>query len=281
MSIYKKLFKEPLVYFLLLATVLLMIEDSVQQSKSEQALEVNITENDILRMQQRWQKMYFRAPTHQELGGLINQHIKEEIFYREATKMGLAENDAAIRNRLYQKLAFLAEGIVEQALPKDEQLLPFYLEHKDKFLPAKRYSIRLKKLKENWLNQQVNDELPKLIESLPYAESDHGNNKEMFAASMLPEYLDGLSLQALEHRLSASIIPDIIAAPVKQWTGPILLQGSHYILMVEEKEQPQLPAFTQIKTSVLNEYIYQQRRQAEDTLYQDLQADYQIKVATP
>ncbi len=281
MSVYKRIFREPLIYFLLLAIMLITVENSVQESKYEQAIQVDVTEKDISIMKQRWQKMYFRAPTIQELDGLIKQHIKEEIFYREATKMGLAENDSAIRNRLYQKLAFLAEGLVEQALPNEEQLQPFYLKHKDKFLPAKRYSLRLKKLKGSWLSQQAQSDLPKLIKSLPYLENDLRVNKEMFSASMLPEYLDDLSVQALEQRLSASIIPQIIAAPIKQWTGPILLQGSYYALMVEDKVQPALPEFSQIKTRVLNEYIYQQRQRAEDSLYQDLQADYQIKVATP
>ncbi|MCW8834356.1 MAG: peptidylprolyl isomerase [Colwellia sp.] len=280
MSILKKTFREPLVYFLLLAVMLITVESSVQQSELEQALQVKVTESDVLIMKQRWKKMYFRAPTNQELDGLIKQHIKEEVFYREAIKMGLAENDSAIRNRLYQKLSFLAEGIVEQELPKDEQLQLFYLKHKDKFLPEKRYSVRLKKLKASWLNQQTQDDLPSIIKSLSHQSNDQ-ENKDIFAASMLPEKLEDLTIQALEHRLSSSIIPEIIAAPVKEWTGPILLQGSHYLLMVEGKEQPQIPEFSQIETKVLNEYIYQQRQQAEDTLYQDLSADYQIEVEIP
>lgn len=276
MSIYKKILKEPLIYFLLLAMLLITVESSLQEESTEETSQVTVTKGDIVRMNQRWEKMYFRSPTPQELEGLISHQIKEEIFYREAKKMGLDENDASIRNRLYQKLSFIAEGLVEQQLPADEQLHDFYQANKDKFLPDTRYSIQLKKIKPSWLKQQNHKEIPSLIESLSNSETKH-----IFSASMLPERLTDLPVSALEQRLSSSIIPAIMAAPINKWTGPILLQGSHYVLMVEEKIQPDAPEFSKIKPHILNEYIYQKRQQAEETLYNDFRENYDIKVEAP
>ena len=53
-----------------------------------------------------------RPPTEQELEGLIEDHIREEVYYREALAMGLDRDDTIVRRRLRQKLEFFTdEGV--------------------------------------------------------------------------------------------------------------------------------------------------------------------------
>jgi hypothetical protein len=52
-----------------------------------------------------------RPPTQAELDGLIEDHIKEEILYREALALGLDRDDIVIRRRMRQKMEFLSEDV--------------------------------------------------------------------------------------------------------------------------------------------------------------------------
>ena len=47
-----------------------------------------------------WEPRWNRPPTEQELNGLINQFIREDILYREAVVMGLDKDDPITRRRL-------------------------------------------------------------------------------------------------------------------------------------------------------------------------------------
>ena len=52
-----------------------------------------------------------RPPTTEEVKGLIDQYVREEILSREAIKLGLEQNDTVIRRRLQQKMEFIAEDL--------------------------------------------------------------------------------------------------------------------------------------------------------------------------
>ena len=50
-----------------------------------------------------------RPRTAQKIGGLIDVHIAEEIYYREWIAMGLDQDDTVIRRRLRRKMGFISE----------------------------------------------------------------------------------------------------------------------------------------------------------------------------
>ncbi len=87
----------------------------------------------VERLVEAWRRTWQRPPTAQELEGLIEDHIKEEILYREAIAMGLDRDDTIIRRRLRQKMEFLAEDIAAQDEPAEEELELFLEQNADRF----------------------------------------------------------------------------------------------------------------------------------------------------
>jgi hypothetical protein len=59
------------------------------------------------RLAEQFQRTWIRPPTRQELEGLIEEYIKEEILYREALALGLDQDDRVIQLRMRQKMEFL------------------------------------------------------------------------------------------------------------------------------------------------------------------------------
>ena len=57
-----------------------------------------------------FERTWRRPPTQPELDGLIEDHVKEEILYREALALGLERDDIVIRRRLRQKMEFVSRG---------------------------------------------------------------------------------------------------------------------------------------------------------------------------
>ena len=65
-----------------------------------------------------------RPPNEQELQGLIEDYIRDEVFYREGRAAGLDRDDAVIRRRVRQKMEFFAEDMSVPE-PSDEQLAAY------------------------------------------------------------------------------------------------------------------------------------------------------------
>ena len=82
----------------------------------------------------------WRPPTEQELQGLVEDYIRDEIFYREGRAAGLDRDDFVIRRRVRQKMEFLAEDMAA-AEPSDEQLAAYLASNPERFRTEDRLTF--------------------------------------------------------------------------------------------------------------------------------------------
>jgi len=100
-----RLVREPLVHFLLLGGLLFgayyALNDEPQISDSKRIV---IDEAQMASLAATFQRTWLRPPTPEELVGLVEDRIKEEILYREALALALDQDDLVIRRRMRQKM---------------------------------------------------------------------------------------------------------------------------------------------------------------------------------
>ncbi|HIC34394.1 MAG TPA: hypothetical protein EYO78_06290, partial [Gammaproteobacteria bacterium] len=78
--------RDPLFVFIVVG-VLLFAVDSLRQRGSTD-LNIVVSKNDIQRLHDQWLSQMGSEPTPAELEGLIDGHVREEMFVREARKLG-------------------------------------------------------------------------------------------------------------------------------------------------------------------------------------------------
>ena len=117
----KKVLKEPLFHFLLMGIALFLIYGLVSNELDDEDTIV-IDNFDLDNIIASWEMQWKRLPTDEELKSLIQQNIKQEIFYQEAIKMNLDHNDEIIKRRLSQKMQFLSSDIADMNEPNDKEL---------------------------------------------------------------------------------------------------------------------------------------------------------------
>ena len=71
--------------------------------------------------------------TSGEYLGLMEDHLKEEVLYREAVGMGLDQGDQIIRRRMRQKLEFMTADFVGSIEPTEEELLAYLQADPDRY----------------------------------------------------------------------------------------------------------------------------------------------------
>ena len=143
---FKKLLKEPLVQFLLIALVLLGGERWI--NAEDYAYDQYLIEVDD---QQLLQFMQLRAKTFrpdqaeaalaalgaEERQRLVDDYARDEVLFREAMALNLDNNDQIIRRRLIQKMDYLAQGFYDEAEPLTEQdLRDYYADNQQDYKKA-------------------------------------------------------------------------------------------------------------------------------------------------
>ena len=89
----------------------------------------------------QFERAWRRPPTAQELQGLIDGWVREEIFYREGMALGLDRNDPIVRRRIGQKVEFIVDGMTP-ASPSNEELQAWLDAHPERYAIESLHSLR-------------------------------------------------------------------------------------------------------------------------------------------
>ncbi|MCE2729945.1 MAG: hypothetical protein LW623_08240 [Sphingomonadaceae bacterium] len=121
----RRFIREPLVHFLAAGSVLFVL---MSQFGSSDSLDRSITinEEEVARLASQWEQTWQRPPSAQQLDSLIRDYIKEEVYVREAMRLGLDVDDPIIRRRLRAKMEFLATAEIQNMEPTDAELQRYY-----------------------------------------------------------------------------------------------------------------------------------------------------------
>src|SRR5580698_4870555 len=143
-SASKKLFSEPLLQFLLIGAALFAVSRMVRpdSGRAESPRQIQITLDDFRQLEIAFVSQWHREPTPQEMAGLVEGHIRQEILYREGLAMGLDKDDTIVKRRMAQKMEFLSEDVASAHEPSTDELKAWYVNNSQKFALADRATFR-------------------------------------------------------------------------------------------------------------------------------------------
>ena len=138
----KRILKEPLLHFLVLAAMLFVVYSLVSKGSSGEGGKIVITQGQLASMWESFTQTRQREPTGDEWEGLIRERVREEVYYREALALGMDKDDLIIRRRLQQKMEFVSDDVAAQAQPTDDELKAYLQAHPDSFRVDQRFTFR-------------------------------------------------------------------------------------------------------------------------------------------
>src|SRR5580765_613407 len=137
-----RLIREPLFHFLLLGAAIFFLAGRVRNSSIGAGEKIVVTQSEMESMVVGFSRTWMRPPTQEEMQGLVDDYVREEVLYREARAMGLDQDDVIVRRRMRQKFEFLAEDLSARTGPPTDQELEAYLrQHADKYSEEASFSF--------------------------------------------------------------------------------------------------------------------------------------------
>ena len=136
-----RLLREPLLQFLVLGAALFGLFGIVDKKEADAPAKIVVSTARMSNLVDGFTRTWRRPPTEQELQDLVENYIRDEVFYREGKAAGLDRDDVVIRRRVRQKMEFIAEDMVG-AEPSDEQLAAYHTSHPERFKLEDRLTFR-------------------------------------------------------------------------------------------------------------------------------------------
>lgn len=238
--------------------------DKPQESKRNQ---IYITSEEQKNIEALLTKTKQRPPSKQELQNAIDELIDETIFYKEAINIGLDEDDVVVRRRLAQKLKFII-GDLSISEPTEDEISAFYAENKEKYKQDASYMF----------NQIYFENLPQNPKMILQEIHQKESAKRMGDVIDIPYGFKNAPATRIQQIFGVDFENALKEAELKQWFGPISsVYGYHYVNLLERKEAF-YPSMDEIRTSLSDDWRWQQQNKAKITFINDMRKKYHIVV---
>ncbi len=275
----KRLLREPLLHFLLLATVLFAAHGVLSRGSTSEPGRIVVTQGQIESMAMLFARTWQRLPSDDELQGLIRNHVREEVLYREGVALGLDRDDPIIRRRVAQKLEFVAEN-GETAEPSDQDLQAYLDSHRAAFAVEPKFTFRHIYLDPRRHGQTLVADAEHMLSELNSPES------RLDAASLgdpttLPLQFDDASASAIKNTLGNEFMRSLAQLETGRWTGPVKSGYGMHLVQVNRRQEQRSVALAEVRGAVKREWELTRRVEASEKFYQNLLQRYAVTIERP
>jgi peptidyl-prolyl cis-trans isomerase C len=276
-----RLFKEPLIQFLILGACIYgayALFGTDDEAAGEYVIVVD--ETRVQGFVTAWQGRMGRPPTDQELDGMISQYLKEEILYREASAMGLGENDAITRRRLAQKLEFLTKDIARLKEPTEGELEAYFADNNERYRDPDLITFTQVFFDPDKRDEATLVDAEAALVILRERGEPEGDVDDLGDRFMLQSYYPQKDELDIRRQFGSGFSGPVMKLEPGQWHGPVLSgYGVHLVYVFSLLDAPE-PVFADVQERVFEDWQTEQQEKFNADYFAGLKSRYEIIMPT-
>jgi len=285
----KRLLTDPLFHFILLGAALFGVWNYLHPGRADDDPNtIRVDRAALLEFIQLRMRAFDDADAQarlasfspEALADVVSAYVREEALYRSAQALGLGADDYVIKQRLVQKMEYMAEGMAgEPAIPSDTVLCDFYQRHQEEYIEPAQISFThvffsASRHGEEKAAELAADALIELNlrhvpltgatgfgERFPYQVNYVERTRDDVAGHFGPEMTDGLF--KLEPNGG-------------QWHGVYTSSFGKHLVLLTKSVSARVPEFTEVRSQVLQDFRAEQLREHKAGFIKRIIGEYRI-----
>ena len=239
---------------------------------SETDRKIVIDDADVAQLIASWQSTWNRLPTREELSGILQNYVREEVLYQEALMQGLDKTNASVKRALITQMDMLAEGQGEQGEITDADILAYYNLRKEQFMsPAllsfkqvyfgqERDETSLERLKDRWNTDGVDFEDARLSG----------------ATTMLPPAMKNRSAPLVDREFGEGFSARVGNQEPGIWNGPVPSTFGWHLIFLDTLVPPAALFLSFVRDEIYDQLQYEEKNAAREQFYTELIQQYDV-----
>jgi len=272
-----KLYRDPLFHFVVLGVLFFLVYTGARGFlATDETRQVVVTESDISLLAEGWSRRWMRPPTEQELRGLVEARVREEILYREALKLGMDYNDGIVRRRMVQKMDLLSQDLSVLADPTDQELQDFFGERQNDYRFPPRLSFSHVYFNVDERGAAGEQDALNVLDEIR-----RQNPIETRAPDRGDRFILGYDYEALSpdevSREFGGLFAEALFELDPGWQGPIRSGFGIHLVYVGDRSDDRLPEIVEIRRQLVNDYNRWRQESAKEQLFEILSEPYNVE----
>ena len=272
MKLLLRVLREPLLHFLAIGGLIFLLFAAVDDTRRAPTDVIVVGPERIEQLARGFQAVWRRSPTGDELRAMIDDFVREEVYYREALALGLDRNDTIVRRRLRQKMEFLTDSGAEILEPVAGELEAYLLANEKTFRRGPRLAFEQIYLGETSAPESIRL-LLSALQSDPLASPSTLGEHTLLPARLglsPPEAVDGVFGKGFFERL-ADLTPGV-------WAGPVASAYGVHLVRIGESLAARTPPLEEIRDNVLRDWKAAKARELRELYYARLRERFIVEI---
>jgi peptidyl-prolyl cis-trans isomerase C len=273
-ALVAQLAREPLVHFLGLGFLIFLLlgEGSVPADRV-----IRVDEAQVAQLAEGFSQTWQRAPQPSEIDGLIRDYIEEEVYYREAKRLGLDIDDPVVRRRLRSKMAFLATSEVKNITPSDADLQAWMATNPARYKGDAAYGFD-----QIFVTAAGDAAAAKARANALLAQLNAGRASTGLGDPIsLPPHMAQAQGTDIATIFGEAFAAALARLPVGRWSGPVQSGFGLHLVRVNSSVAGALPKLADVRQRVENDWRANTKDRRERAAYQALLDAYDVKIEKP
>jgi hypothetical protein len=270
-----RLLREPLLHFLLIGLGLFLWFGRVApDGAAPNRIVVSQAQVDALARQ--FAGVWSRPPQPDELRGLVDSYVRDEMLYREGESLGLGSEDPVIKRRVRQKYEVLSEELQAREAPTEADLQAYLDANPDPFRRPARVSF------EQVLVVQSGDAAgpgaASAVAAARRALERGADPAGVGRPTLLPLREEDVGLDVVARDFGERFAQQLESVPLGAWAGPVDSGFGLHLVRVAARTPGTLPPLAEIRPLVSREWESARRRDALEANLKSLRAKYDVVI---
>jgi hypothetical protein len=268
------LWREPLLHFVLIGTALFLYYDFVGRGDNEapDPKRIIVSSGQVEQLVANFERTWSRPPTLKELDALVEGHVREEVFYREALSLGLDRNDAVVRRRLRQKMEFLTDTAADILEPTVGELEAYLAANAQTYRSGPQLAFEQIYLGETPDPDSVTLSL-KALRIDPVADPT-----ALGKSTLLPARLDLSPPQAVDGMFGQGFFERVAEVSPGAWAGPVDSAYGVHLVRVLDSQSARMPRLEDVRAAVLRDWKAAKTQEIRESYYAQLRERYVVEI---
>ena len=266
-----RLLREPLLHFFLVGALLFGVYGWLHGGLQSSPSEVVVSRGQVQSLQMQFERVWHRPATRDELQGLIDGWIKEEIFYREGIAMALDRDDPVVRRRVGQKLEFILDSAAP-ASTTDAELQAWLDTHPDDYRIEPTYSLRQVFFDPARHGDNLDADIVTARRALDSGTLIEGDT------TLLPHQMNVARASEVARVFGNEFVEGLRTAAIGGWHGPMRSEFGVHLVELSERQNGGRATLNDVRAEVERDLLHARSEDAKAAVYQRLRANYRVRI---
>jgi hypothetical protein len=272
MNTTRRLLREPLLHFLVIGGLIFALYALVSDPVPAPVNTIVIGPERIEQLAKNFQAVWRRPPSADELNSIIDEAVREEVYYREALALGLDTNDTIVRRRLRQKMEFLSDSSAALVEPAAGELEAYLLANAVKYRRSPLLAFEQIYLGQNPGPEHIADILKRL-------RSDPQTDPFSLAvSSLLPTQFGLSSAKTVDGVFGQGFFTQLFELARGSWAGPVESAYGVHLARIDERMEARQPTLAEIRETVLRDWQAAKTQEIRELHYAKLRDNYTVEI---